>query len=314
MKYKVNLVVSAIITGLALIMLSACSHTNGQTDPVIYAKDEQFGQYWYQGKAELNRYELKQVRYGEVRDGNAVLIFVTEDFFSDRQVKYEFGPKEENVQSVLKLNFMRRFYTGIYPYSVMTSVFYPVRDHQPYALKITFTAQEWCGHTFMQLNNRDRKFNMSLRSYFQKEGDQDYAIDRVMLEDEIWAKIRINPDLLPEGDIEMVPGMHELRFQHRPARAVRATAAKTDTTFDNQKIVRYQIRYRDIPRTITVFYDQEFPYQIQGWEEYGSSSVSDLSSEKTMVTRAHKTHSVLLDYWTKNSVADSTDRKLIGDL
>jgi len=41
---------------------------------------EEFGAYWYQGKAELTSYTLEQARYGEVHPGEAVLVFVTEDF------------------------------------------------------------------------------------------------------------------------------------------------------------------------------------------------------------------------------------------
>ena len=38
------------------------------------AAGDQFGRYWYQGKAELTRYELNQARYGELHTGEAVLI------------------------------------------------------------------------------------------------------------------------------------------------------------------------------------------------------------------------------------------------
>ena len=47
-----------------------------------------FRQYWYQQKAELTRYSLDQARYGEIRKGESVLIFVTEPFFKDKQVKF----------------------------------------------------------------------------------------------------------------------------------------------------------------------------------------------------------------------------------
>ena len=307
-------IVVVLPLSLLLNAFIACSGTNEQYDPVTYPKDDQFNDYWYQGKAELTRFQLNQVRYGEVRSGNAVLVFVTEDFFTDKQVKYEFGLKGDNVQSVLKLNFMRRFYTGVYPYSVMTSVFYPVHDVQRYALKVSATVQEWCGHAFMQLNNRTDKFDLTLRSYFQKEGDQNFEIDKSMLEDEIWTKIRINPDLLPVGQIELVPGMHYLRFQHVAASTQQAIAVKTDSISDNQDMVRYQIQYKDIPRTITINYDRHFPYQIQGWEETNQSAGSEYSADKLLLTTARRTHSIFLDYWTKNSVADSTYRYILGDL
>ncbi len=81
-----------------------------------------FDSYWYQGKAELTRYALRQARYGETHDGEVVLIFVTEDFLPKLQVKHEAGDAADAI-SVLKLNAYRRFYTGIYPYTVMTSSF-----------------------------------------------------------------------------------------------------------------------------------------------------------------------------------------------
>ena len=36
---------------------------------------EEFNAYWYAGKAEITSYSLQQARYGELRDGHAVLIF-----------------------------------------------------------------------------------------------------------------------------------------------------------------------------------------------------------------------------------------------
>ena len=65
--------------------------------------ENDFNDYWYAGKAEITRYELQQARYGELRKGDAVLIFVTEDFLTDKQVKYEFGDSGK-ATSVLKLN------------------------------------------------------------------------------------------------------------------------------------------------------------------------------------------------------------------
>src|SRR5574341_1313443 len=151
---------------------------------------EAFRKYWYQGKAELSRYALKQVRYGEIHQGEAVLIFVTEPFLKDQQVKLEHG-NSSNAVSVLKLNFVRKFFTGIYPYSLMTSVFTPV-DLQKYpTLKVTSSSQEWCGNTFMQMNFRSGQYETQIHSYFQDEGDQNLKLKAGLLEDELWTRIRI---------------------------------------------------------------------------------------------------------------------------
>ena len=48
---------------------------------------QEFKDYWYAGKAEISSYKLEQARYGELRDGTAALILVTEDFLPELQVK-----------------------------------------------------------------------------------------------------------------------------------------------------------------------------------------------------------------------------------
>ena len=45
--------------------------------------------YWSQGKAEVNVYEVSQNRYQENHSGQLVSVFVTEDFLTDKQVKNE---------------------------------------------------------------------------------------------------------------------------------------------------------------------------------------------------------------------------------
>ena len=55
--------------------------------------------------------------------------------------------------------------TGIYPYSIMTSTFSPIINSKK-AIKISFSAQEWCGNTFIQLNNRE-EFDVNFYSYFE---------------------------------------------------------------------------------------------------------------------------------------------------
>ena len=126
--------------------------------PDARAAGERFGRYWYQGKAELTRYELNQARYGEMHKGEAVLIFVTEPFLPDKQVKLERGDPSKGV-TVLKLNSVRKFFTGIYPYSLMTSTFMPVSFAATgRALKVASSSQEWCGQTFTQLNLRGGRY------------------------------------------------------------------------------------------------------------------------------------------------------------
>ncbi len=180
----------------AVSLLAGCSDgtvaDSAHVTPVSLAESassfsltDEFGDYWYQGEAELTSYKLEQARYGEIHEGEAVLIFVTEDFSKRKQVKLDnpAGAPDDKV-SVLKLNLTKKFITGIYPYSMMSSVFTPVqRQSYPQTLKVTTSSQEWCGHTFTQLNLQKRKYALELRSYFESEGDQSLELDGLILED-----------------------------------------------------------------------------------------------------------------------------------
>ena len=129
-----------------------------------------FHNHWSQGRAEITSYELEQARYGDLHPGHAVLIFVTEDFSREKHVKLD-APQRAGADRapVLKLNATRKFNTGVYPYSVMGSIFTPVDGSG--TLKVSTSVQEWCGHVYSQLNRADSGFRIEQRSYFESEGD-----------------------------------------------------------------------------------------------------------------------------------------------
>ena len=132
---------------------------------------QDFWRHWGDGKAELNGYTLKQPRYGALRDGKAVLVFVTEDFSDALRVKADPGRHPAaDVYPVLKLNAVRDFQTGIYDYNVMTSAFLRVAPGWPVA-KVSFSSQEWCGHVWHQVAPRNGRLQGLFHSYFDGEAD-----------------------------------------------------------------------------------------------------------------------------------------------
>ena len=263
-----------------------------------------FRKYWNQGKAELTRYSLKQARYGEIHNGESVLIFVTEPFLTDKQVKYEDGDKSKAIQ-VLKLNLTRKFYTGIYPYSLMTSIFTPT-DFQKYrTLKVTTSSQEWCGSMFLQMNFRNNAYESQIHSYFQAEADQNLTVKTAWLEDEMWTRIRLAPGTLPTGAIELVPGSQYIRLWHQDLKAQPATAALKETG----NLRTYSIDYKNIKRSIKITFDKNFPYTITAWEETQPGGFGDSA---LLTTRAVRTKSILLDYWSHHNNADDHYRKELG--
>ena len=299
-------------------MVIGCSDADSQNHanagkaqpPQPLPVDRAFSDYWYQGKAEVTRYALEQARYGEIRKGDAVLVFVTEDFLGDKQVKLESDPTGRDVVPILKLNLTKKFVTGVYPYSLMTSVFTPVDvSTKPHSLKVTTTAQEWCGHTFTQLNFRASKYDVELRSYFEKEGDRDFALEPAFLEDEVWTRIRLAPATLPVGDVRIIPGTMAQRLRHTELQVINATATLAAVPGSPQ-LMRYTLSYPDPVRTLAIDFEKEFPHRIMGWTETYRDGFGPKAT--TLTTRATRTNELKLDYWTKNSSADTLLRKELG--
>jgi len=271
---------------------------------------EEFKKTWYAGKAELSSYTLEQARYSEIRSGEAVLIFVTEDFSIDKLVKLDEPEKANEKIRVLKMNMTKNFNTGIYPYSMMLSVFTPAsKDGKEKTIKADFSSQEWCGQTFSQLQLKGNNYNWQLHSYFEKEGEQDKKIDAVLLEDELWNRIRINPSNLPQGKISIIPGLLWQRLSHVELKAEEAvlTISKADSFFINAgEIQMYTIHYPHAQRTLQIYFQSTFPHEIAGWHETYPDGFG--SSKKMLTTKAVLKKKIWLDYWKHNALADSSYR------
>ena len=293
---------------LALFTVVSCGSAPEANQQTASLADD-FGQYWYQGKAELTSYVLEQARYGEIHQGHAVLVFVTEPFSKRKQVKLDYAQQAGNdAVSVLKLNMTKKFNTGVYPYSMMSSVFTPIeRNQYPNTLKVTTSVQEWCGHTFTQLNLKEKKYDVLLRSYFESEGDVETTLDKALLEDEVWSLIRLNPNALPTGKVKLIPGSMYQRLKHTDFKVETAEASLKDHA-TNSALRTYTMRYPN--HTLAIHFNRAFPHEIEGWEEEMTSGFG--SNARTLVTRATKNKSLLLDYWSKNGVADARYRQALG--
>lgn len=307
-------ILSVLIFIIVAMVIFAYTYTGTDNAPLAETSDElpelrqlspEFNKYWYAGDAEITSYELEQVRYGEVHSGKAVLVFVTEPFSPTKQVKTD-NPDKNDV-SVMKLNFTKKFNTGIYPYSMMTSTFVPVREKQANALKITTTSQEWCGHTFTQLNRRKGQFGIESRSYFESEGDENFTLEKTITEDELWTQIRLDPEALPEGNRQIIPAFFYLRLRHQPIKAYNATVVKKSI---GKGQTAYSINYPDLNRELTITYNDDFPHEIVQWEETYRSGWGP--NAKTMATKATKIKTLKTDYWSKNSNADLYLRAELG--
>jgi hypothetical protein len=259
----------------------------------------EFKQYWYAGVAEVSSYELQQARYGELRKGEATLIFVTEPFDPVKQVKADRqGP---STTSVLKLNRVRKFLTGVYPYSIMTSIFYPV-SLQSHALKITTSVQEWCGHVYAQLNNRGA-FEVDSRSYFESEADQSLSLEKNILEDELWTLLRIDPGEIPTGTLELIPSLEYLRLKHHP---IKSYTAHITLSRGGSQGGELTLTYPKLNRTLRIQFATAFPHRIEGWTETYPSGDGELTST------ARLKRTIRSPYWQKNRNSDTPLRDSLG--
>lgn len=263
---------------------------------------QEFKKYWYEGNAEITSYKLEQARYGEVREGSSVLIYVTEPFLPEVQVKADRN-SSENIP-VLKLNTTKNYLTGIYPYSIMSSTFYPIYDNQ-HAIKSSLSIQEWCGHVYSQINNRDQ-FEFTSHSYFEGEADKKLTLDKAFLENEVWTKIRINPNSLPIGEIQMIPSLEFFRIKHQELKAFKATASLET----KNGISSYIINYEDGLRKLSINFTTAFPYSIESWTEEFTSGYG--LNKKVMTSKGTKLKSLKTPYWRQNSNKDLFLRDSLG--
>ncbi len=286
-----------------LLFILSCSTEPIQDGKVEYRNlSNDFKTYWFNGEAELTSYKLEQARYGEIHTGTAMLIYVTEDFSKIEYTKAD--RKTANDVPVFKLNATKKFVTGIYPYSMMRSIFQPLQD-KGHALKVSMSSQEWCGHSYMQILNK-QAYELDSHSYFGGEADQKRQLKKAALEDELWTLLRINPEELPVGNIELIPSFFYLRLRHAEISAYQANTRLTK--LENEFV--YEVNYPSLKRTLTIRFENIFPYQVLAWEEESVSGFGDNTT--TLKTKATKMKSLRTTYWNKNHNNDRALRVELG--
>lgn len=278
------------------------------------APHPQWVAYWHAGLAEVTRFALRQARYGDVHeDGHAVLVFVTEDFLPERQVKSEKPRAAAQVTPVLKLNALRRFTTGIYDYATMTSAFSPARlavgGGVAAALKVTTSVQEWCGHVYLQLNRTEATgYRLRAHSYFEDEADEERVLPSALLEDELWNRVRLAPSKLPVGDgIPVVPSTLWSRLAHVP---VAPSPANLRLGRVDAETLRYTVTYPALTRTLNIEFRAAFPHDILAFDETYADGFGAERGLRT--TAARRTHLVRDAYWQHNRARDRDRRGSLG--
>lgn len=287
---------------LGLFACSTEESTNGTTAAAQEGTEwrppdygDAFRQHWHDGKAELAGYALRFPRYGEVREGTAVAVFVTEPFDEKSRVKPE-GPTPDRFQA-FKLNLVQDFPTGVYDYNLMTSAFVQLEEvngRPPGSLtKVSFTGQEWCGHVYQHALFDAGGVRTVHHSYFEGEADGTpelpypgggFAEDALLL----WARGLAGPRLDPgeEVRIPVLRSLLDARLHHVPLTWDRATLSrKAEASVERVPAGRFEVHVltarierkgqdRTYPKGAssegtspewTFYVERDFPHRVVRW-------------------------------------------------
>lgn len=287
----------AILAGLLLVG----THVHAQ----------EFATWWFDGKAELNGYELTVSRYGEERAGSAVMIFVTEPFSESKRTKLDYPARAQTGDEVsaLKLNMVRDFQTGIYDYNTMVSSFVRSDDLRP--LKTSFSSAEWCGHVYQGIEFRGDEIETRLDSYFENESGEAVLPWREggIAEDHLYILLRgLRGAFLDAGESRKLPlltGVFHNRLKHEPMQWADATITRRSEdeavtvpagTFTS---LVYDVAIEDSARTGTFWIESAWPHRVVAWE---------LAPD----ARGELTGSARLPYWSLHANGDESYRAQIG--
>lgn len=265
-----------------------------------------FWDRWGDGRAEMSGYRITLPRYGEERDGTLVLVYVTEPHDRRRWIKDDDAPEPHRV-NVMKLNAALTFQTGIYPYSVLTSVFSPVDDwgraerFQP--AKVVLDAQEWCGSYRHQLWPGPAGLRSLRLSYFASEGERLREMEvpeGTLYEDGLLIQLReLDGPFAGGGDWEgwIVPGLWRMRAGHGKVEPVRATITRDSATWEDTPTTRFVLEYGDYRRTFHV--ERAEPRRVLAWTTSEGTRAALIRTER-------------LAYWRLNAEGDEELLERLG--
>ena len=282
----------------------------------VAARADDFWKYWGDGKAELDGYALVEPRYGELREGTAVAIFVTEDFSDALRVKADPGKHgKSDIVKVMKLNLVRDFQTGIYDYNTMTSTFlrteFGGRDAYWPLEKTSFSSQEWCGHVYMQWLARGTHLVGTSHSYFDGEADASPELELPaggIAEDALPILVRgLRGDWMAPGATKTVAFLRSqlrTRLLHTPAKWGEATVTRSTSSADVKtalgvlRAFSYTVAENG-GDTITYTVEEAWPHRLLAWKSSSGESARILGSAR-------------LEYWKLHDNGDEKWLKQLG--
>jgi hypothetical protein len=296
---------------VAVLMGCASPSPASAEDGTMAHVPDDFWTHWGDGRAEMNAYSLVTPRYGELRHGRTVLVFVTEDFTDAQRVKSDGGHEDE--YPVLKVNEARDFQTGVYDYNVMTSAFVRIDGKGAFGMpvKVSTSIQEWCGHVYEQLEPRNGALVLHGHSYFDGEADHErtlpfpaggIAMDALP----ILVRDLVGTLVAPGQTVErtVLPTLLSGRFAHEPIAWGQATISRSAAPEPRTVPAgTFQVHTVTVAvtggRSVTWEVEEAWPHRLVAWTSSDGERAELLGSDR-------------MDYWHLNHEGDEANLARMG--
>lgn len=251
---------------------------------------------WDDGRAEIDAYEASVRRYGVMRRLTAYLIVVKEDFSKSSLVKADPGHDPADLLTVLKLNHVINYQTGIYSYHQMASAFF---DRSTMDLvKLSLTSNEWCGNTYKEYTRRDGGGTLHVHTYWDGQAEASYPVPSgpdVVFYDALPVFIRSLPQAPGTvRELRLVPTQIDSRGAKPEIRTATLKAAAAEERVQvpagEFRALRWELRAGVGPPE-TFWTARDHPYVLVAWDR------PDGSAYRLKWTQR-------LAYWTLNRPGD----------
>lgn len=230
-----------------------------------FATEKVFTDYWSAGKTETNTYQIQEEIAGKITQAEAILTFAIKPFDTEKQVEITSNQSAEAI-NVLKMSLQEK-----YDFSAISSVYSPLDIKLfPHAQKVTHSFQALSNLFIYQVNQRNRAYQIEEKSYANNQVSKSLELKRVWLEDEIWNRIRLSPESLPQNEFEIIPSLKSCsETQQSPIiqQAKGEVKDYTGTALQEKDLKVYALNYPATQRSIEIVFQKNFPYTILAWTE-----------------------------------------------
>ena len=229
------------------------------TQPVVLAVNQEtnsvFQKYWKMKGLETTKFILKQ---DSLIVGEATLSYSLKALNKDQP---------NGTIHCLSSHFTQKIVQENYNYSDNSTVLMPLNTPlYPHAKTVVSSSQSNIGTDFLSFQPEPKSYLFVGRNSIEPEKEIHQITEKGNLEDEIWAKIRMNPDALPQGEFEMIPSLGYWNKVHKSPAAQEVKVEFKDVE-GAKNLKKYSLDYPELKRKLDIIFEANFPYQIVEFSE-----------------------------------------------